>query len=43
MSVTGDTADARALIEEVRTICTPLDAKPTLARADALAARLPPA
>jgi DNA-binding CsgD family transcriptional regulator len=31
---------AAALIDEVRTICTPLAARPALARADALAARL---
>jgi len=33
-------AEARTLLDEVRAICTPLDAKPTLARADALAATL---
>ena len=30
----------RTLLDEVRTICTPLDAKPALARADTLATRL---
>lgn len=36
----GSKDDARALLDEVRTICTPLGAAPALARADALAARL---
>ncbi|HET7034567.1 MAG TPA: LuxR C-terminal-related transcriptional regulator, partial [Thermomicrobiaceae bacterium] len=36
----GQTGEARALLDEVRTICTPLEARPTLARAEALAARL---
>jgi DNA-binding NarL/FixJ family response regulator len=35
-----DTAVAQGLLDEVRTICLSLDAKPALARADALAARL---
>jgi DNA-binding NarL/FixJ family response regulator len=39
-AATGATAVARTLLDEVRTICTPLDAKPTLTRSDALAARL---
>jgi DNA-binding CsgD family transcriptional regulator len=39
-AATGATAVARTLLDEVRTICTPLDAKPTLARAEALATRL---
>jgi DNA-binding CsgD family transcriptional regulator len=38
--VAGDHAAARALLEEIRDICTPLGATPALARADALAARL---
>jgi len=33
-------AEARNLLDEVRAICTPLGARPTLARANALAARL---
>jgi ATP/maltotriose-dependent transcriptional regulator MalT len=37
----GMTHEAEALLEEVRRICTPLGTAPTLARADALAARLP--
>jgi DNA-binding NarL/FixJ family response regulator len=36
----GETTEARTLLDEVRTICIPLDAQPALARADALAARL---
>jgi DNA-binding CsgD family transcriptional regulator len=39
-AVTGRSDDARQLLNEVRIICTPLDAKPALARADALEARL---
>ena len=45
-AATGQRDEARALWEEVRAICAPLDAKPILARADALAERLsaePPA
>ncbi|MGI8856208.1 MAG: helix-turn-helix transcriptional regulator [Thermomicrobiales bacterium] len=37
---TGEAADARALLDEARAICTPLGAQPALTRADALAARL---
>ncbi|MHB8646667.1 MAG: ATP-binding protein, partial [Thermomicrobiales bacterium] len=37
---TGEGDTARTLLDEVRAICTPLGAKPTLARADALAIRL---
>jgi DNA-binding CsgD family transcriptional regulator/tetratricopeptide (TPR) repeat protein len=37
--VTGATGEAARLLEEVRRICVPLGAAPTLARADALAAR----
>ncbi len=33
-------AEARTLLDEVRAICTPLGAKPTIARADALMAKL---
>jgi DNA-binding CsgD family transcriptional regulator len=36
---TGEHAEAVRLLDEVRHICTPLGAAPTLARADALAAR----
>jgi len=36
----GETDPAKTLIDEVRAICEPLGAKPTLARADALAATL---
>ena len=36
----GDGTRARALLDEVRAICVPLDAKPAFVRADALAARL---
>ena len=39
-AATGTSDDARRLLDEVRIICAPLDAKPALARADALAARL---
>jgi DNA-binding CsgD family transcriptional regulator len=39
-AASGDTAAATALVDEVRAICTPLGAKPVLARTDALAARL---
>jgi tetratricopeptide (TPR) repeat protein len=35
-----ESAEAIGLVEEVRTICEPLGAKPALARADALAARV---
>ncbi len=38
----GETDTARALLDAVRAICTPLGAAPTLARADALVARLTP-
>ncbi|MHB8647204.1 MAG: helix-turn-helix transcriptional regulator, partial [Thermomicrobiales bacterium] len=38
---TREHAEARSLVDEVRAICTPLGAKPALARVDALAARLP--
>jgi hypothetical protein len=34
---TSETEAARTLLDEVRTICTLLDAKPALARVDALA------
>ncbi len=37
----GQRADAAATLDDVRAICDPLGAKPALARADALAARLP--
>jgi len=36
----GETDAARALLDDVRAICAPLGAKPTLARADMLASRL---
>jgi ATP/maltotriose-dependent transcriptional regulator MalT len=36
----GDQSDAARLLEEVRAICAPLGAKPSLSRADALATRL---
>jgi len=36
----GESTDASTLLDDVRTICTPLGAKPALARADALSARL---
>jgi len=39
-AATDGRAAAIALLDEARTICIPLDAAPTLARADALAARL---
>jgi DNA-binding CsgD family transcriptional regulator len=39
-AITGDSDMARQCVNEVRTICVPLGATPTLARADALAARL---
>ena len=39
-AATGKQDDARAVLDEVRAILTPLDAKPTLARADALATKL---
>ncbi|MGI8855586.1 MAG: AAA family ATPase, partial [Thermomicrobiales bacterium] len=39
-SAMGDTTDATVLLAEVRAICTPLGAKPTLARVDALAATM---
>ena len=38
--VTGMADEAATLLDEVRRICTPLGAAPTLARADALAAHL---
>ncbi|MHB8646217.1 MAG: AAA family ATPase [Thermomicrobiales bacterium] len=41
-AATGENAAARLLLDEVRAICTPLGAKPALARTDALAARLVP-
>jgi DNA-binding CsgD family transcriptional regulator len=37
-AASGSRADAMALLDEVRAICTPLGAQPALARADALAA-----
>ena len=40
--VTGVTDEAASLLDEVRDICGPLGAAPTLARVDALAARLTP-
>jgi len=36
----GENAAAHTLLEDVRAICTPLGAKPTLARADALARKI---
>lgn len=39
-AATGDADTVRPLLDEVRAICTPLAATPTLTRADALAARL---
>ena len=39
-AATGEAAEALRLLDEVRAICTPLGAKPALARADALAAQL---
>jgi DNA-binding CsgD family transcriptional regulator len=41
-AATKQPAAAIALLGEVRAICAPLDAKPTLARADALLARIKP-
>ena len=38
--ITGMAGEAASLLDEVRRICTPLGAAPTLARADALAAHL---
>jgi DNA-binding CsgD family transcriptional regulator len=40
-TATGKHDEARSLLDEVRAICAPLDARPTLERAAALAARLP--
>jgi ATP/maltotriose-dependent transcriptional regulator MalT len=40
-AATGDGGDAAALLDEIRHICAPLGAAPTLARVEALAARLP--
>ena len=42
-AATGRQAEARALLDEAHAIFTPLDAKPALTRADALAARIAPA
>ena len=39
-AATGAIDEARALVDQARDLCIPLDAKPTLARAEALAARL---
>jgi DNA-binding CsgD family transcriptional regulator/tetratricopeptide (TPR) repeat protein len=39
-AATGDTAAARAALDEARSICIPLDAKPALARAEAIATLL---
>ena len=39
-AATGNGPEARALLDEARAICTPLGAKPALARAEALDARL---
>jgi ATP/maltotriose-dependent transcriptional regulator MalT len=39
-AVQGEVGEARRLLEEVRALCLPLGAAPTLARVDALAARL---
>jgi DNA-binding CsgD family transcriptional regulator len=39
-AATGERLEAMTLIDEVRAICTPLDAHPTLARADGVASRL---
>ncbi len=36
----GEEETAHALLDEVQSICAPLGAKPVLARADGLAARL---
>ena len=38
--MTGARAEARALLDTARALCAPLGAKPALARADALAARV---
>ncbi|MDQ2786335.1 MAG: AAA family ATPase [Chloroflexota bacterium] len=40
--VMGDANEALALLDEARILCVPLGAKPALARADALTARLAP-
>jgi DNA-binding NarL/FixJ family response regulator len=40
--VTGEPDKAASLLDEVRDICGPLGAAPTLARVDALAARVTP-
>jgi len=37
---TGETEAARTLLDEVKTICEPLGAKPAIAKAEALANRL---
>jgi DNA-binding CsgD family transcriptional regulator len=39
-ATTGEIAYSKALLDEVRTICVPLNARPTLARANALTAKL---
>ncbi len=39
-AATGDIDAARTLLDEVKAICAPLGAKPTLMRADALSARM---
>jgi DNA-binding CsgD family transcriptional regulator len=39
-AATGEVERSRALLDEARAICTPLEARPALARADALAALL---
>ncbi len=39
-AATGEVGQARTLLDEVRTVCEPLSAKPTLARVAALAERL---
>jgi DNA-binding CsgD family transcriptional regulator len=39
-AATGDAVGARTLLDEIRYICTPLGAAPTLTRADAVATRL---
>ena len=41
-ATTGSTTDAATLINEIRALCTPLGAKPALARTDVLTARLSP-
>jgi DNA-binding CsgD family transcriptional regulator len=43
LAASNDRDHAAGLLNDVRAICTPLGAAPTLARADALAARLAPA